>query len=104
MNDQQDPGATCPHDELAVGWGLHALEPAGASLVAVHLPGCVMCTHTAAETEKVGATLGLSLPTTVPSATLEQRVLSIAAASRHTPTEPICRYQREAVPLPPWGR
>jgi hypothetical protein len=31
-------GAPCPHRGLAVGWALHALEPADESPVAAHLP------------------------------------------------------------------
>lgn len=61
MNDQQRCVAGCPHRDLAVGWALHALEPAEESLVAVHMPDCPTCIGTAAETEKMGATLGLSL-------------------------------------------
>jgi hypothetical protein len=74
-------GAACPHRELAVGWALHALEPADESPVVAHLPDCPICTSTAAETEEVGATLGLSVPQAIPSTELERRVLSATAAS-----------------------
>jgi hypothetical protein len=72
--------AACPHRELAVGWALHALELAGHSLVAAHLPDCLICTSTALETEEVGATLGLSVLQADPSTELEQRVLSVTSA------------------------
>lgn len=77
MNDQ-DRTTGCPHQELAVGWALHALEPAEESLVAAHLPECPSCSRIAAATEELGATLGLSVPEEVPSAQLEQRILSLA--------------------------
>jgi hypothetical protein len=75
-------GAACPHRELVVGWALHALELADESPVAAHMPGCPICTSTAAETEEVGARLGLSVPQAIPRAELEQRVLSVTAAKR----------------------
>ncbi|MGH3592222.1 MAG: hypothetical protein ACRDRF_14470, partial [Pseudonocardiaceae bacterium] len=70
----------CPQRELAVGWALHVLEPAGESLAAAHLPDCTVCTTTAAQTEEVGATLGLSLPEAIPRAELEQRILGVTSA------------------------
>ncbi len=84
MNDLHR-GAACPHRELAVGWALHALEPADEFPVAAHMPDCPICTSTAAETEEVGATLGLSVPQAIPSTELEQRVLSVTAASWKAP-------------------
>jgi len=80
MIDQNRP-AVCPHRELAVGWALHALEPAEESLIAAHLPDCPECTRTVAETAQVGATLGLSLPEEVPSTALEQRVLAVTTSA-----------------------
>lgn len=76
MNDQCEV-ARCPHHELAVGWALHSLEPAEESLVAVHLPTCPECADAAAQTEDLGAMLGLSVPELVPCAELEQRILSV---------------------------
>jgi anti-sigma factor RsiW len=87
MNDQLRPTA-CPHRELAVGWALHTLEPAEESLVAAHMPECPTCTRTAAETEQVGATLGLSIQEAIPSAALEQRILSVTGAKGAAPVTP----------------
>jgi type II secretory pathway pseudopilin PulG len=92
VNDQELI-ATCPHHELAVGWALHALEPAEESLVAAHLPNCPTCARIAAETEDVAAALGLSVPEVIPSAELEQRVLSVTgdhgkADTRDAPVAP----------------
>lgn len=90
MNDQQQrPVAGCPHRDLAVGWALHALEPAEESLLAIHMPECPTCIKIAAETEEIGATLGLSVPEAIPSAELEQRILSVTGASRIAPVVPI---------------
>ena len=96
MNDQQRCVAGCPHRDLAVGWALHALEPAEESLVAVHMPDCPTCIGTAAETEEMGATLGLSLLEEVPSAELERRVLSVTSASRVVPVAPLASATRPA--------
>ncbi|MGH3807545.1 MAG: anti-sigma factor domain-containing protein [Pseudonocardiaceae bacterium] len=94
MNDQRYRVADCPHGELAVGWALHALEPEEESLAAAHLPDCPICTSIAAETEEVGATLGLSIPTAFPSAELEQRVLSVTGAP----------WEASVVPMAPRAR
>ena len=82
MNDQRE---VCPHREVAVGWALHSLEPAEESLVAAHLPACPECAAAAALSEEVGAMLGLSVPELVPSAGLEQRILSVTGAAPAAP-------------------
>ena len=81
--------ADCPHRDLAVGWALHALEPAEEALVATHMPDCPACTRTVAQTEQIGATLGLSVPELIPSAELEQRVLAVTIDRRAAPVEPL---------------
>jgi hypothetical protein len=96
VNDQQHRVADCPHRELAVGWALHTLEPAGDSLVTAHLPDCPICTSTATETEEVGATLGLSIPQAIPSAELEQRVLSVTGAKGGAPVVALLPSTRPA--------
>ncbi|HSL08497.1 MAG TPA: anti-sigma factor [Pseudonocardiaceae bacterium] len=88
MNNQQRV-ADCPHRELAVGWALHALEPAEESLFAAHMPDCLICTGIVAETEHVCATLGLSVPEVAPSADLEQRVLAVTIDQRVAPVVPL---------------
>jgi len=84
VTHQQHHPADCPHREMTVGWALHALEPAGAALVAAHLPDCPTCTRTATHTEEIGATLSLCVPQTNPSANLEKRVLN-ATSTTHKP-------------------
>jgi hypothetical protein len=81
-------GSGCPHGELAVGWSLHTLEPAEEMLVEAHLPDCVECSRLVAETEQVGAVLGLSVPLATPSTALEQRVLAFAATVAQVPPAP----------------
>lgn len=77
MNYQRGRASSCPHSELAVGWALHALEPAEDLLIAAHLAGCPTCASIAADTEEVGAALGFSVPQMIPSLELERRILSV---------------------------
>ncbi|MGH3887910.1 MAG: anti-sigma factor domain-containing protein [Pseudonocardiaceae bacterium] len=95
MNNQHRV-ADCPHRELAVGWALHALEPAEESLVAAHMPDCPACTRTVAETEQVCATVGLSVPEVIPSAELEQRVLAVTIDRPAAPVVPSLPPMRPA--------
>ena len=94
MNDQRRV-ESCPHDELAVGWALHSLEPAEESLIAAHLPECPICARVASETEEIGAMLGLSVPELIPSAELEQRILSVTGTRWTEPVVPL------VAPAPP---
>jgi outer membrane biosynthesis protein TonB len=86
LSDQST--TSCPHVELAVAWALHSLEPAEEALVLAHLPDCSDCIQVAAETEEVGAMLGMAVPESVPSAELEQRVLAVTAEPQVASTEP----------------
>ncbi len=88
MNDQRRV-ESCPHDELAVGWALHCLEPAEESLVAAHMPDCMICARVASQAEEVGAMLGLSGPEVIPSAELEQRILSVTGTRWMAPVVPL---------------
>ena len=78
-------GTDCPHRDMAVGWALHALEPAQDALVAAHLPECPTCTTTAAHTEELGATLGLCVAQTHPSTNLKWRVLRATGDKSNAP-------------------
>ena len=99
MTAQQAPH--CPHGELAVGWALHVLEPAEEVLVADHLPDCDECTRTVAETELVGATLGLAVPQETPSAELEQWILALANSPQVRPA-PSPQPASPPAPQPAW--
>ncbi|MGH3768493.1 MAG: hypothetical protein ACRDTX_25620, partial [Pseudonocardiaceae bacterium] len=99
MNDQRhDDG--CPHDELAVGWALHSLEPAEESLIAAHLPVCPICAWVTSQVREVGAMLGLSVPEVIPSAELEQRILSVTGDQWTAPVVPLTPPAPPARPLP----
>lgn len=76
MSARADHG--CPHVELAVGWALHALEPAEETLLFAHLPYCTECAGVIADTEAVSAALGASLPQVEPPPELEQRIMAAA--------------------------
>jgi anti-sigma factor ChrR (cupin superfamily) len=91
---EQSGSVGCRHRELAVGWALHALEPAEESLVAAHLPDCPECSVLVAETEELGATLGMSIEQQDPSPELEQRVLALARSSEVAPVIPLAQPVR----------
>lgn len=101
MIDQQEE-SDCRHRELAVGWALHVLEPAEEILVAGHLQDCTECARTVAETELVGATLGLAIPQYTPSVELEQRVLALTGIPQ-VPAEPSPRPAPPAASQPDPG-
>jgi hypothetical protein len=98
MNDQRDV-TRCSRRELAVGWALHALEPAEEALVAAHLHQCPSCSNVAAETERLGAMLALSVPQMIPSFELEQRILSVTSARRAAPVVPLALSTQPARPI-----
>jgi hypothetical protein len=74
------------------------LEPAEEALVATHLPDCPLCKGTATQTEDIGVTLGLSVPEAIPSAELEQRILSVTSGKWAPPVGP------EPAPVTPLTR
>ena len=59
-------------------------------------PTARACTSTAAETEEIGATLGLSVPQANPSTELEQRVLSVTGAKWEAPVVALAPSTRPA--------
>lgn len=81
--------ADCPLAELAVGWALHALEPAEEAMITAHLLECARCMRTVDETERVGALMGLSIPEVAPSPELEQRLLAMTNADAPAPVVPL---------------
>jgi hypothetical protein len=99
MSDQQDRVNDCTYRELAVGWALHALEPAEESLVIGHLADCPTCTSIAAQTEEIGAMLALSVPQTTPGTGLEQQIFSATESSRATPMVSLAPAMQPARPI-----
>lgn len=83
MSEHRMPG--CPHRELAVGWALHALEPAEEALFAAHLPTCVECGRTVRATEEVGVALAVVVPDVRPDDELGRRVLAGAGSNEAAP-------------------
>ncbi|WP_199440258.1 anti-sigma factor [Umezawaea beigongshangensis] len=74
----------CPHEELAVGWAMHALEPDQEVLLREHLDGCERCGLTVRSTEQVTAALGGAVRQEDPPARLRERLM---AAIEDTPQE-----------------
>jgi hypothetical protein len=99
MTGHQDGVSGCAYREWAVGWALHALEPAEESLVIRHLADCPTCASIAADTEQVGAMLGLSVPQTTPSIGLEQRILRVTGPSRVAPVVSLAPPMQPARPI-----
>jgi hypothetical protein len=64
-------------------------------LVVAHLTDCSECTRAVAETERVGAALGLSMSeVATPSPELEQRVLAVTNTGAEAPVVPLARPLR----------
>jgi len=79
------------HDELAVGWALHALEPEDEAEFARHLPGCARCAETVAQTTEAMGALAAGLPPAEPSEGLRARLHAAVAATEqvHRPAAPL---------------
>ena len=76
-------------DELAVGWGLHALEPEDETLFAAHLRTCDRCRQTVADTSEVMAALAGDLPPAEPSEGLRERLrAAVEETEQVRPAEP----------------
>lgn len=77
MNDRT--GSSCPLEEQAVGWALHALEPDEEMAVRIHLPQCAPCRAVVRDTEALLGGLGAALEQTDPPAHLRANLLARAA-------------------------
>ncbi|RKT68516.1 anti-sigma-K factor rskA [Saccharothrix variisporea] len=86
----------CPHEELAVGWAMHSLEPDEEALLRAHLPGCARCQETVRSTEEVTAALGGSVQQYDPPARLKARLMT---AVEHTPQEHATPVVARPIPL-----
>jgi hypothetical protein len=90
----------CPHNEQAVGWALHVLEPDEEMAVLLHLPRCSSCQVAVLEAERVLASLGASIEQIDPPASLRHTLLARVA---ETPQHPLMlrpRTSPEAAPQP----
>ncbi|KAA2257516.1 hypothetical protein F0L68_24765 [Solihabitans fulvus] len=66
----------CAHEELAVGWAMHALEPDEEAVLRAHLPGCARCQEAVRATEEVAALLGDGVEQEEPPARLRANLLA----------------------------
>ncbi|WP_104525687.1 anti-sigma factor [Blastococcus atacamensis] len=82
------------HDELAVGWALHALEPDDEAAFARHLPGCERCARTVGETAEAMAAMARDLPPAAPSPELRSRLRAAVESTEQLPPP------TAAVPVP----
>ena len=84
---------------MAVGWALHALEPADEAAFGGHLPGCARCRATVRSTEDVGAVLGGAVPREEPPARLRGRLLAMIDETDQVP-RPTVHVDRPATVVP----
>jgi hypothetical protein len=78
----------CAHAEQAVGWALHALEPAEEVALLEHLPHCAQCRELVDETKSSLALLGGISPAVDPPPPLKARLMArIAETPQLRPPE-----------------
>jgi anti-sigma-K factor RskA len=75
----------CRHAELAVGWALHALEPAEEDLVAEHLPQCDVCREAVRQTEELAWELSSAVDSVTPRAELRTELMASLATTLQLP-------------------
>jgi hypothetical protein len=91
-------GGMCPHEELAVGWAMHSLEPDEEALLRDHLPTCTTCRNTVQSTQEVLAGIGGAVRQEQPPPRLRARLLE---QIEHTPQEaPAPPSPRHVSPTP----
>ncbi|WP_086661570.1 anti-sigma factor [Lentzea kentuckyensis] len=91
-------GELCPHEELAVGWAMHSLEPDEESLARDHLPTCATCQRTVRSTQEVLAGIGGAVRQEQPPPRLRARLME---QIEHTPQDtPAPHTPRHAAPTP----
>jgi hypothetical protein len=87
MTDRVDPGHLDIHDELAVAWALHTLEPDDERAYARHLADCPRCAVAVAEAEETLGLLGAAVTPLEPPPRLRQRLMdAVAEDEAATPT------------------
>jgi hypothetical protein len=90
---------SCPRGEQAVGWALHALEPADEEVVAAHLPICHACREMVRQTEQLMFLLASADEQAEPRPELGAELLATVAATAQTPVE----RREPSLPNVPWG-
>ncbi|KOV84501.1 anti-sigma factor [Nocardia sp. NRRL S-836] len=95
-------GELCAHEELAVGWAMHSLEPDEEAAFRDHLPTCPTCRHTVQATQEVLAGIGGAVRQEQPPPHLRARLLE---QIEHTPQDtPAPRPAAPPTPLRPQHR
>jgi len=84
---------TCSQAEQAVGWALHALEPAEEDTMSEHVPQCPICQELVRQTQDVVRAMASAHEQLDPPARLRARLMAAVAATPQLPVE-----QRQ----PPW--
>lgn len=90
-------GELCAHEELAVGWAMHSLEPDEEALVRDHLPNCPSCQRTVRATQEVLAGIGGAVRQEQPPPRLRARLME---QIEHTPQDVSAHRPRHAAPTP----
>jgi anti-sigma-K factor RskA len=104
------PRPTCTRTEQAVGWALHALEPAEEIAVERHVPTCADCSAAVRDAQAVMTQLATAVEQVDPPARLRASILDAAAATPQVrpqvvaqPPSPGPRQQRTSRPTGPAG-
>ncbi|WP_439660213.1 anti-sigma factor domain-containing protein [Lentzea sp. HUAS TT2] len=92
-------GDLCAHEELAVGWAMHSLEPDEEALARDHVPTCATCQRTVQATQEVLAGIGGALRQEQPPPRLRARLMEqIEHIPQEAPSQP--HTPRHAAPIP----
>lgn len=91
----------CPNAELAVGWALHALEPADEDLLLEHLPECHICREAVQQTEEVFWLVSSANEQVEPRPGLRDELMAAVAATPQTPEEERVEAWPKASGMPP---
>lgn len=91
-------GDLCAHEELAVGWAMHSLEPDEEAVARDHVPTCATCQHTVQATQEVLAGIGSAVHQEQPPPRLRAKLME---QIEHIPQEvPEQHTPRHAAPIP----
>ena len=93
---------SCPLNEQAVGWALHALEPDEEMAVLLHVPHCPSCQAVAQDAESVLSHLGAAVEQVDPPPSLRNSLMAAVAdtAQDAVPTTAIPVTAAPVVPSP----
>ncbi|MDX8053475.1 anti-sigma factor [Lentzea sp. BCCO 10_0798] len=91
-------GDLCAHEELAVGWAMHSLEPDEEALARDHVPTCTTCQRTVQATQEVLAGIGGAVHQEQPPPRLRAKLME---QIEHIPQEvPVHHTPPHAAPIP----